>query len=108
MRHIFTKIYGESDDLIIFDGEIVDEYDCSDTTEEINIELSDGTKGTLRYDHKWKVDIFNEGELFKKVIPSVSDGEEHEGEAIGCSPYSDVLILKEGIEWIKINEKIYE
>jgi hypothetical protein len=99
------KIYGSSDDLVEIEGEIEDEVGLWDAGI-INIECSDGTKATIEYQGTWNIKIDNEGSLFDKVIVSVGDvGEHTDPDAKDCSSYSDVLVLKEGTEWVKINNQ---
>jgi hypothetical protein len=103
-----TKIYGASDDLIEIEGQINDEIGCFDHKLPIKIECSDGTIATIFYNGEWKIEVKTEGSLFVWVHPTTGEEHNHIGLAKGCTPYSDVLILSEGIEWIKVKGKTYK
>ena len=98
------KIYGASDDLIELEGPIYDEVDCYDCGT-INIECSDGTKVEMTYNGDWVIEVIINGDKYIEHIGSVND-EHTEANAIGCTSYSDVLVLEE-VEWVKINGKKY-
>ncbi len=104
-----TKIYGASDDLIEIEGDVNDEhgeYNFSGT-----ISCSDGTKVKVSYDEdgNWKFNKIEYGSKFKALIVAVGDDNKHtEPLAIDCSSYSDVLILDDGIEWVKVGRKTYK
>lgn len=103
-----TKIYGASDDLIEIEGPCSEEFGCYDHKKPIKIQMSDGTKATIYYDDEWKITVPFAGSKYHSVIPSVGDDNEHVAEhAKGCSSYSDVLVMDEGIEWVKIGRKIF-
>jgi len=103
-----TKIYGASDDLIEIEGAVSDEIGCYDHKRPIKFECSDGTKASIFYDGDWKIHVFFAGSKYLYKIDSVGDDGEHTSDAKGCTSYSDVLILEEGIEWIKIKGKTYK
>lgn len=104
-----TKIYGCSDDLVELDGAIYDEIDCYSTAEEgLTIECSDGTMGVIRYFGDWTIEIDEKGFLFDKVVKCSDETLHTDEDAKGCSAYSDVLIMKDGLDWIKINNKTYK
>lgn len=113
---MITKIYGASDDLIEIDGAITDELDVLQLStweqlgERVGFSASDGTKGKITYGFKgiWKITLEKSGDKFKALIGAVGHYEAHIGDAAGCSPYSDVLILNEGIEWVKIGRKFFK
>lgn len=45
----------------------------------------------------------------QEPVHSVGDDAEHIfDDAIGCTSYSDVLILDEGIEWVKVARKTFK
>ncbi len=97
-----TKIYGASDDLIEIEGAITDEANQYDATRVI-ITASDGTRARITYNGEWKILVEVEGEKYLNLIHSVRDDAKHTiDDAIGCTSYSDVLILDSGIEWVKI------
>jgi hypothetical protein len=103
-----TKIYGASDDLIEIEGDVSEEHGCFDHKKPINIEVSDGTKGTIFYDGEWKINVVFAGNKYIEKIDSVGDDGRHEGNAKACTPYSDVMIIDEGVEWVKIGRKTYK
>ena len=102
-----TRIYGASDDLIEIDGDISDEIGCYDHKRPIKFEVSDGTKATIFYDGEWKIKVTVAGDKYIEKTDNVGDDKKHIGNAEKCPSYSDVLILGEGIEWIKIKGKTF-
>lgn len=104
MEKTHTIIYGESDDVIEISGQVDAEYiNYTLAKRGIPFECSDETKGTITYDGDWKIIISNEGSLFQELRENVGDNGKHTDLAFKCTSYSDVLILKDGILWIKIN-----
>lgn len=104
-----VKIYGASDDLIEIEGAINDEASDYDATN-LPIRASDGTFAKITYNGEWKINVITEGDKFLGKIHSVgNDGAKHRfPDSEGCTPYSDVLVLDEGIEWVKIGRKKYK
>ena len=103
-----TKIYGASDDLIEIEGAVEDEIGCY-FKPKANITCSDGTTGNIAYDGNWNIIIKEKGSLFEKLVLGNPAEEPHTDEDCkGLSAYSDVLVLKEGIEWIKIGRKTFK
>lgn len=102
-----TKIYGASDDLIEIEGEIEDEVGCYNHKKPILIEVSDGTKATIFYDGEWKINISFAGEKYIEKVDSVGDDAKHIGDYKNCTSYSDILILNEDIEWVKVGRKVF-
>lgn len=104
MEKTHTLIFGSSDDLVEVNGQVDAEYDNYTLAKRgIPFECSDETKGTLAYDGDWKITIEKQGSLFQELRPNVGDNGKHTDLAFKCTPYSDVLILKDGIFWVKIN-----
>lgn len=104
-----TKIYGASDDLIEIEGAIIDEHDGYDFSG--TVVASDGTTAKLKYDKdgQWKFALVKAGDKFVRIIDAVGDEKKHtEADAVECSSYSDVLVLEDGIEWVKIGRKTYK
>lgn len=102
-----TFIYGYSDDLIEFEGAFYDEIDSYDKTK--TIKCSDGTQFALRYNGDWKVENLVKGSLFDRVVESVGDDTKHsDPEVVKYSSYSDVVVMKSGLEWIKCGGKNIE
>lgn len=103
-----TRIYGASDDLIEIDGAVNDEVGCF-ANPKANIVCSDNTKAFITYDGEWHITVLVKGERFLGKINSVGDDAEHIfPDAKDCPSYSDVLILGEGIEWVKIGRKTFK
>jgi hypothetical protein len=100
------KIYGASDDLIEMDGPICDEIGCYNDTKK-QIICSDGTRAQIDYGDEWKIRVITEGSLFEKLVPSVGDDDKHADPLSECTSYSDVLCLRDGLEWIRIGRKIF-
>ena len=103
-----TKIYGSSDDLVQIEGAVCEEHgDYSQAKKGIPFFVSDGTEGSITYNGKWTIDLTKKGKKVMEIIKSVGNDERHQGEAEDCSPYSDVLVLKNGIEWVKVGNETY-
>lgn len=103
-----TKIYGSSDDIVEIEGAVCDEYgNYDDAKTGINFSASDGTSGTIKYNGEWKIDLTKKGKKVLEIIPSVGDEGTHIGEAQNCTCFSDVLIFKNGIEWVKVGNETY-
>ena len=101
-----TKIYGAGDDLIEIEGQLSDEICCYNTrNSKKTITASDGTVAKIHYNNEgiWQIDMIKAGTKFIEKIFSVGYDNKHICfNAIGCSSYSDVLVLDEGIEWVKL------
>lgn len=103
-----TKIYGYSYDLIEIEGAVNDEANHYYATR-VKITCSDGTVARITYNDEWKISVEVEGEKYLGLIHSVGDDAKHiMPDAIGCTPYSDVLVLDEGIEWVKIGRETFK
>lgn len=106
MQKTHTIIYGASDDSVLIEGQIDSEYQNWTLAQRgIPFEFSDETKGRITYDGDWKITIEKEGSLFQELRPNVGDNGKHTDLAFKCTPYSDVLIFKDGILWVKMNGK---
>jgi hypothetical protein len=106
MEKTHTLIYGASDDLVEIEGQIEGEYgNYTLASRGIPFECSDETKGTIVYDGDWKITIKKQGSLFHELRPNVGDNGKHTDLALKCTSYSDVLIFKDGILWVKMNGK---
>ena len=104
MEKTHTIIYGSYDDVVEIDGHLQAEYENWTLAQRgIPFECSDGTKGKITYDGDWVFSLEEKGSLFQELRPSVGDIGKHIDLAFKCTPYSEVLILKEGILWVKIN-----
>ena len=104
MEKLHTLIYGASDDSIIIEGQIDKEYiNYTLAKRGIPFECSDETKGTITYDGDWVIKIEKQGSLFQELRPSIGDTGKHLGLAFKCTSYSDVLIMNDGVLWVKIS-----
>jgi|SRR6478609_3629457 len=104
-----TKIYGASDDLIEIEGAVTEEVNVYlKENQKVNFLASDGTSGKISYDGEWHIEVINAGDKYKIRTTSVGDDAVHGGDAAGCSGYSDVLILNDGIDWVKIGRKTFK
>jgi hypothetical protein len=91
--HMSTKVYGESDDLVEFEGDVDGEVNHYSSDEEpILVAFSDGTLATFRYAERgiWKADMLHQGLLFERIDPC------HDEDA---DPHSDVLHFRDGLKW---------
>ena len=92
-----SKVYGASDDLIEFEGDIHGEIGCYATDDKDNlgvlIAFSDGTIATVRYGKNghavWGITVLRRGELFACLAPCLGAGE-------GDGESSDVLHFRRG------------
>jgi hypothetical protein len=106
MEKTHTIIFGLSDDTIEVKGQVQAEYiNWTLAQRGIPFECSDETSGIITYDGDWTIKVENKGTLFQELRPNVGDNGKHIGLAFKCTPFSDVLILSDGILWIKINGK---
>ena len=92
-----TKIYGASDDLIEFEGDIsgeVSEYGTDENNQGVLIILSDNTILEVKYGKMemgiWEIKARKKGELFEKI----EECNDEDGKI-----YSDVAHFKDGLRW---------
>ncbi len=93
-----TKIYGASDDLIEFEGDVAGEVGFYGTDDEdskgVLLIFSDGTLLTVKYntndDGIWKVSLLVKGSLFKEIQPCNDENED---------PHSDQAFFNDGLKW---------
>ncbi len=92
-----TKIYGDSDDLIEFEGDFTGEVGCygtDDREQGVLVYVSDGTILEVKYGKGgagiWEVKLLQRGSLFD-TIELCTDEE--------ADPYSDVAIFREGVKF---------
>lgn len=94
-----TKMYGASDDLIEFEGDIDDEVDALskfDTTEKpFIVSFDDNTKARIYYNEEgiWKVNVLVVGHLFDRIDECSEEKDDR---------YSDYLFMKDGLTSYKI------
>lgn len=91
-----TRIYGRSDDLIDFEGDIHGEVGCYGTHEDdaqgVLLAIDDGTMAVIKYGKPgggaiWSVTVLREGALFERLEICTDEDAEI---------YSDILHLKDG------------
>ena len=92
-----TKIYGDSDDLIEFEGDVDGEVGCYGTDDDehgVLVVCSDGTLLEVKYGKDdvgiWMIRIICQGELFDHV--DFCNDED-------ADPISDVAYFKQGLRW---------
>ncbi len=92
-----TKIYGASDDLVEFEGDIDGEVGCYGTDDRDNgvlVVCSDGTMLDVQYGKAdmavWGITVIKKGTLFERVDPCCDEDE---------NPHSDVAHFTDGLRW---------
>ena len=93
-----TKIYGVSDDLIEFEGDVRGEVGCYSTDENKHGALtisSDGTLLEVKYGKAgnlaiWEITLIKGGSLFETIDLCVDED---------ATPYSDVARFQDGLKW---------
>lgn len=98
-------ISGASDDLIEIDGAVCDETEGGEKT---TFSASDGTKGTISYNGNWEIDVTEKGSKYLEQVPAVGDDNIHEEPYHRYPSYSDILVLDDGIEWVKVGRKTFK
>lgn len=87
-----TKIYGHSDDLLEFEGDLYGEvcYFDSSETDDIKVSISDGTELSVYYANSglWKIKVLNQGSHFESLVEATDPDSDQ---------YSDILTLKPGM-----------
>jgi hypothetical protein len=91
-----TKVYGASDDLIEFEGDVVGEVGAYAASEKAGMLLvfDDGTQAVVKYGKPgdlaiWSITLLAKGALFDRIdvcLEETADG------------YSDVLYFKDGLK----------
>jgi len=92
-----TRIYGASDDLIEFEGDVggeVGHYGTDEGEQGSLLVCSDGTLLEAKYGKGgagiWELKLIKKGSLFDKIDPCVDEE---------ATPYSDVAIFHDGLKW---------
>lgn len=87
-----TTIYGSSDDLVGFSGDVYGEVSCFDYEDGIMIACSDGTllEVVYRDDGFWSMRPIRQGDLFEKITHCTR---------VDDSDHSDRAIFKDGLKW---------
>lgn len=93
-----TKIYGASDDLIRFEGDISEEVGAFKAGDmPFLVAFDDGTILSVGYGKPeggiWDIRIFNHGTLFDRRESCYDSG---------ASPHSDVVYMKDGVKRVFI------
>lgn len=84
-----TIIFGASDDQILFDGRIYEQFDDY-APKKAMLECSDGTRFSVHYKRDWKFELLHAGPAFMELL----DASQREGE------YSDKVTMGP-IDWVK-------
>lgn len=94
-----TKVYGSSDDLIEFEGDVSGEVGCYGTDDRdhgVLVVFSDGTVLDVKYGKSgtciWGITVLRKGDLLIGVT------ECHDEEA---NPCSDVATFRPGLKWAR-------
>lgn len=92
-----TKVYGASDDLIEFEGDVKGEYGCYGTDNDergVLLVCSDGTLLEVKYGKAglgvWGVSVLVVGTLFDRIDLCMDEDAEI---------YSDIAYFKDGLKW---------
>ncbi len=92
-----TKIYGTSDDLIEFDGDVsgeVGKYGTDESEHGVLVVCSDGTLLEVKYgkggEAIWEVKLLKRGDLFDRIDPCIDADSEI---------YSDQAHFNPGLKW---------
>lgn len=92
-----TRVYGASDDLIEFEGDVdgeVGSYGTDDREHGVLVTFSDGTILEVKYGKAdmgvWEVKAISRGPLFREIVPC--DDED-------ANPHSDVAHFDPGLKW---------
>ena len=94
-----TKVYGASDDLIEFEGDVNGEVSCYGTDDRdtgVLVACSDGTLLDVKYGKSdlgiWAITVLRKGELLIGVDVCADED---------ADPYSDVARFYDGMEWAR-------
>ncbi len=98
-----TRIYGASDDLIEFEGDVYGEVGCFGTDDQehgVLLTCSDGTVLEVKYGKSdlaiWGIRLLRAGRLYDRVDPC--DDED-------SNPYSDVAHFRAGLQWVMASKE---
>jgi hypothetical protein len=92
-----TRVYGRSDDLIEFEGDVPGEVGCYAAAEDKGVLLtfSDGTVLLAKYGKAeagiWAVELIHPGALLERIDECTDED---------AKPYSDVAHFRDGLKWI--------
>ncbi len=91
-----TKVYGASDDLVEFEGDVYGEvgFYSSDDDKTLLLFFSDGTILEAKYGKVglgvWAINVFNKGAMFSHIDLCTDED---------ASPHSDVVHFNDGLKW---------
>lgn len=88
-----TKIYGASDDLVEFEGDLCGEVNAYALDDGVLVVLSDAT--IMRWDYTeglWRATLIQKGGLFGEHVSCVASTDED-------GDYSDTVTMADGIKW---------
>jgi hypothetical protein len=93
-----TRVYGCSDDLIEFEGDVhgeVGNYCSDDDDPGALIAFSDGTLLAVRYGKPgnlaiWAISVIRKGDLFERIEECADED---------ATPYSDQAYFRAGLQW---------
>ena len=92
-----TKVYGASDDLVEFEGDVRGEvgfYGSDDNDRGILLIFSDGTILEAKYGKAdmavWGVTLIVQGPLFQQIVQCADEN---------ADPHSDVAVFDDGLKW---------
>jgi hypothetical protein len=82
------KIYGVSDNIVVFEGQVKDEFDVFDVG--LKVTFADGTVAIISYGKNdlaiWKIEVLSKGDKFDRLEECFDEDDEI---------YSDVLYMKD-------------
>jgi hypothetical protein len=92
-----TKIYGCSDDLIVFEGDVDGEVSCygtNDREQGVLVACDDGTLLEVKYGKLglgiWGITLMSPGTFFDRIDQCVDEE---------ADPYSDIAYFKDGLKF---------
>ena len=92
-----TKVYGASDDLIEFEGDVTGEVGCYGTDDKekgVLLIFGDNTILEVKYGKMgmglWEVRLRKRGDLFEKIETKMEEDDEG---------HSDIAYFKDGLKW---------
>lgn len=90
-----TKVYGASDDLVEFEGDVDGEVGGYGAEDGILVALSDGSLLTVKYGKPhdgglWGISVVRKGDLFDRVEECTEETD---------AGHSDVAHFKKGLKW---------
>jgi hypothetical protein len=95
-----TTVWGSSDDLVEFEGDVYGEVGCHGTDDRdtgILVVFSDGTVLDIKYGKSdlaiWGITVLRRGDLLIGVEQCTSDTDDR---------YSDVATFKPGLTWARV------